>query len=67
MTDRTQDESADVLMHNGRQYVRVDYLTRLQAERDSLLQALEETNCECYLYQGRGRNQCPRCAALEKP
>ena len=39
---RTQDESADVLMHNGQQYVRIDYLTRLHAKVEMLRGLLKD-------------------------
>lgn len=62
MSNQTQDESADVLMHNGQQYVRIDYLTRLHAEVAELKRDAERyrwlrdprliNECDCYEKDG---------------
>jgi len=41
-----QDERADVLMHRGQQYVRIDYLTRLHADVAELRRALTDARNE---------------------
>lgn len=68
MSNLTTNDRADVLMHNGQQYVRIDYLTRIQAKHDALRTALESMSCECDEYTKWVTGQpskCPRCAALD--
>jgi len=42
MSDLTTKEHADVLMHNGQQYVHIDFLMRQKADRDRLQAELDQ-------------------------